>query len=1140
MIIRFSICNFAAEFYPTALTELSHIVSKFSEHKHLKEIIFRLRENKNVHIHLQSLIGSSSAFVISAVYQSLPQRGVIILPTAEDAAYFFNDLENIIGVNKVHFFPSSYKKPFKVDAPDNSNIQMRAEVLSYISKHPENFIVVTHAEAVAENVVTKAALEKNTIEAQVGEKLSIDFVSDFLEDNNFERNDFVFEPGQFSIRGGILDIFSFAYELPYRLEFNGDKIESIRSFDPITQLSEKNLHFVTIIPNIQNAFKKTSTESFFNFIPAGTTVWSKDLIYSLDYIKDNIDALTNTIWADAEENLLEKVKEIFETPDEIKTKITSYTNIELGAKSFFDDATVFQFRQSPQPSFNKNFNLLAENLKQNTEQKIQSLIFSDSAKQIERIYAIFDDLTFKNQIQRSDITFSPLYVSLHKGFVDYDLNIACYTDHQIFDRYHRFKLRKNYSRNEAISIKELYSLKPGDFVTHIDHGVGRFGGLEKLNVNGKEQETIRLLYKDNDILYVSIHSLHRIARYSGKEGTMPSLNKLGTTAWASLKQKTKKRVKDIARDLISLYAKRKTQQGFAYAPDTYLQTELEASFIYEDTPDQVKATRDVKADMEKSTPMDRLICGDVGFGKTEIAIRAAFKAVADNKQVVVLVPTTILALQHYRTFKERLKDFPCNIDYINRFKSTAQQTDTLRRLEDGKIDILIGTHRLLSKDVKFKNLGLFIIDEEQKFGVASKEKIKSIKLNVDTLTLTATPIPRTLQFSLMGARDLSIINTPPPNRYPVTTETHTFNEKIIREAIQYEVSRGGQVFFVHNRVNNIHEIADMIRKVCPDVKIIVGHGQMEGEQLEEALLTFIEGDADVLLATTIIESGLDISNANTIIINQAQNFGLSDLHQMRGRVGRSNKKAFCYLLTPPLTVLTPEARQRLKAIEEFSDLGMGFQVSLRDLDIRGAGNLLGGEQSGFISEIGFEMYHKILDEALQELRENDFKEFYPVDENKPVVIDCQIETDLEILIPTAYVENIVERLNLYKDLDDIETEEKLQAFENNLRDRFGPVPVQVTELMNTIRLRWKAKVMGFEKMILKNGNLKAYFISNPDSRFYKTEMFMQIISFVKNNPSKCRMREDKNKLSLTFSNIESIDDANKLFEKMLATSHATV
>lgn len=1116
--------------------ELNFILEKFEASAQVNSLAGNLLDNKKVFLNGAS--SSASAFILSAWYNKSPQPVVVIMPDREDAAYFFNDIENIIGEKHVMFFPSSYKKPYKLDGIDNTNVLMRAEVLSRISKNTDAFIIVTSPDALHERVITKKNLAKNTIEAKVGDSISIDFITEFLVDSGFERCDFVYEPGQFSIRGGIVDIYSFAHELPYRLEFGGNKIESIRSFDPNSQLSEKNMHFITIIPNVQTQLASQGTESFFSFIPQKTIFWARDFEYTIQVIEKHLNEVptdNSDEWTNSEGIKVQSAAEVFETADEVKNRLQNFSAVEFGLKSFYADAEIILFNQIPQPSFNKNFHLLAENFLDNSSKNFSNFIFSDSVKQIERIYAIFDDINFKSQQHDRDIKFFPIYTSLHKGFVDYDLKLACYTDHQIFDRYHRFRLRKNYSRSEAITLKELYSLKPGDFVTHIDHGVGRFGGLEKMDVNGVQQEAIRLVYKDNDILYISIHSLHRIARFSGKDGAQPSLNKLGSTAWATLKQKTKKRVKDIAKDLIALYAKRKSQQGFAFAPDTYMQNELEASFIYEDTPDQVKATRDVKKDMESSAPMDRLVCGDVGFGKTEIAVRAAFKAVSDGKQVAILVPTTILALQHYRTFQERLKDFPCTIDYINRFKSSAEQTETIKKIAEGKIDIIIGTHRLLSKDIKYKDLGLLIIDEEQKFGVASKEKIKAVKINVDTLTLTATPIPRTLHFSLMGARDLSIINTAPPNRYPVTTEVHVFNEKIIREAINYEVSRGGQVFFVHNRVQDIHDMAAMIRKLCPTVKITVGHGQMEGHQLEAVMLEFINGDADVLISTTIIESGLDISNANTIIINQAQNFGLSDLHQMRGRVGRSNKKAFCYLLAPPPTVLTPEARQRLRAIEEYSELGMGFQVSMRDLDIRGAGNLLGGEQSGFISEIGFETYHKILDEAIAELRETDFKDLFPVDETKPFVSDCQIETDLAILIPDAYVENIVERLNLYKDLDDIETEEKLNDFETHMRDRFGPIPKQVFELFETIRLRWKAKELGIEKLILKHNALKAYLVSNPASHLYNSAVFTQIINYVKTHPQNCKLREDKSKLSITFSNIKSIKDANNVLEKITKT-----
>lgn len=1119
--------------------DLKEIIQFYSEHENVRALINGIRHNTQNRICINGLSGSSAAVIAAACFKEQPHHAVFILPEREEAAYFLNDIENLLGDKQVLFFPSSYKKSYHIDQTDNNNVLLRAEVLSRISKSDLPFIVVTYPEAIHERVVTKQNLARNTIEARIGESLSIEFISDFLVDNGFERADFVFEPGQFAVRGGIVDVFSFANELPYRMEFDSDKIESIRSFDPNTQLSEKNLHHFTIIPNVQKEMAKQETESFFHFIPQDSVIWAKDLGFTLEYIRTNLAKLkeNNSVTKEDESStVILNPHDIYETEKEIEKHLEKFTVIESGSKYFFDCGSTLNFQHKPQPAFNKNFNLLSENFLSNQGRSYKNIIFSDTAKQIERIYAIFDDIHFKASQPGKKIEFTPILLSLHQGFIDDDLKLACYTDHQIFDRYHRFRLRKTYSRNEALTVKELYSLKPGDFITHIDHGVGRFGGLEKIEVNGKQQEAIRLVYKDQDILYISIHSLHRIARYSGKEGTVPTMNKLGSNAWNVLKQKTKKKVKDIAKDLIELYAKRKAQEGFAYSPDTYLQNELEASFIYEDTPDQIKSTRDVKKDMEDSSPMDRLICGDVGFGKTEIAIRAAFKAVTDNRQVAILVPTTILASQHYRVFKERLKDFPCTIDYINRFKSSAQQHATLKKLEEGKIDIIIGTHRLISKDVKFKNLGLLIIDEEQKFGVGAKEKIKSLKINVDTLTLTATPIPRTLQFSLMGARDLSIINTAPPNRYPVTTEVHVFNDKIIKEAIEYEVSRGGQVFFIHNRVQNIHEMADMVKKLCPNVSVTIGHGQMEGDQLEEVMMTFIEGESDVLISTTIVESGLDIANANTILINQAQNFGLSDLHQMRGRVGRSNKKAFCYLLTPPLTVLTPEARQRLKAIEEFSELGSGFNVAMRDLDIRGAGNLLGGEQSGFISEIGFEMYHKILDEAMQELKETDFKGLFPVEENNKFVSDCQVDTDMEILIPTDYVENTTERLSLYKDLDDIETEEKLLEFESNLRDRFGPVPQEVIELMNTLRLRWKAKKLGFEKLVLKNNSMKGYFVSNTNSAFFNSEIFSNIIHHVKSSGNRYSLRETGGKLILTFAKVKKVEDANQLLNDLVTVT----
>jgi len=1114
------------------------IIEQYRLQEKTRNILSLMRQPGSHHVYLHGVSGSAPALISSALHREHPHHAVYILPGREEAAYFMNDLENIQGDSKILFFPSSYKKSYQLHLPDNSQVLQRAEVLSRISKVKKPLTVVTYAEAIHEKVVTRHQLAKNTMDAKTGDKLSIDFIVDFLTENEFSRVDFVSEAGEFAVRGGIVDVFSFANELPYRMEFSGDQVNSIRTFDPASQLSEQVMHQVTIIPNVQTRLLEDERDSFLNFISNETVIYASDLKIAVEGIESSYEKLGAADLEALDENgdtLKHQPHELFDSPEEFKKLLSGFHVIEWG-RNFHKSDTVLTYKQQPQPSFNKNFDLLTSDFISNNSKGYTNVIFSDTARQVERIYAIFEDLAAKARSAHQPFEFFPILLSLHEGFIDHELRMACYTDHQVFDRYHRFRLKKNFSKSQSLTIKELNKLKPGDYITHIDHGIGRFAGLEKIDVNGTPQEAIRLIYKDNDVLYISIHSLHRISRYVSSEGTEPAMHKLGGTAWATLKTKTKKKVKDIAKDLIALYAKRKTHQGFAFSPDTYLQNELEASFIYEDTPDQIKSTKDVKADMEKEYPMDRLICGDVGFGKTEIAIRAAFKAVTDGKQVAVLVPTTILALQHFKTFKDRLKDLPCTVDYINRFKSTAQQSLTLRNLLEGKVDIIIGTHRLLSKDIKFRDLGLLIVDEEQKFGVAAKEKIKSLRVNVDTLTLTATPIPRTLQFSLMGARDLSIINTPPPNRYPITTELHVFNENVIRDAVMYEVSRGGQVFFVHNRVQNIHELADLIKRLCPDVKVVVGHGQMDGSKLEDVLMQFIEGEADVLVATTIIESGLDISNANTIMINQAQNFGLSDLHQMRGRVGRSNKKAFCYLLSPPFTVLTQEARQRLKAIEEFSELGSGFNIAMRDLDIRGAGNLLGGEQSGFISEIGFEMYHKILDEAIRELKDTDFKDLFPKSDRESFVYDCQIDTDLEILIPTSYVENITERLSLYKEIDDIEEEGNLVAFEGMLTDRFGPVPKQVFELFNTIRLRWKSKALGFEKIILKNSQLKAYFVSNPNSGFYKSDIFTSILNYVQRHPNQSRMKEEKGRLSISFSRVITVADANTLLAEILAAT----
>jgi transcription-repair coupling factor (superfamily II helicase) len=1109
---------------------LPDLLLKFQHHTPVKQLVSAIKAGAFSRVNARGMAGSQAAFVAAATYSELQQPFLAIIPDREEAAYFLNDIETLLPDAPVHFFPASYKKPYDIESADANNKLLRAEVLNKINTDKRPAFIVTHPEALFERVVTHENLTKNTFKIQRSEKLSIEFANEFLQDYEFERVDFVLEPGQFAIRGGILDVFSYSDEQPFRIEFFGNEVDSIRSFNPIDQLSIKNLEFVNIVPDVQGKILKESRENFFDFISKNTVVWIKDTELFLQRIENEYTKAIQIFDKIEEQTAQLPPDQLYCSRETMQDKMLGFSIIETGNGLFFNNSLLVQFQGIPQPSFNKNFNLITQKLTEHSKARIENFIFADNSRQLERIYAIFEDIG-------KEISFSAINFSLNEGFSDPSLKIACYTDHQLFDRYHRFKLKDGYARKEAITLKELQGLQPGDFVTHVDHGVGRYAGLEKIDVNGKQQEAIRLIYRDNDMLYVSIHSLHRISKFTGKEGTEPKLNKLGSGTWAALKQKTKSRVKDIARDLINLYAERKSRKGFGFSKDTYLQTELEASFIYEDTPDQVKATRDVKRDMEKEAPMDRLVCGDVGFGKTEIAVRAAFKSVNDSKQVAVLVPTTILALQHYKTFSERLKPFPCNVDYINRFKSPKEQKETLQRLADGKIDIIIGTHRLISKDVKFKDLGLMIIDEEQKFGVSAKEKLKQIKINVDTLTLTATPIPRTLHFSMMGARDLSIINTPPPNRYPVQTELHTFNEEIIRDAINFEVQRGGQAFLVNNRVQNIAEVCDLVRRLCPGVRVAFGHGQMDPEDLEDVMMRFINGQFDVLVATTIIESGLDISNANTIIINNAHLFGLSDLHQMRGRVGRSNKKAFCYLLTTPVSLLTGEARKRLKAIEDFADLGSGFNIAMRDLDIRGAGDLLGAEQSGFISEIGFEMYHKILDEAISELKETDFKNLFQeeLEEKRKVwVTECQIDTDLEILIPDQYITNITERLLLYKDLDNAETEVELEVFSKNLVDRFGAIPKPTLELINTIRLRWIAKEMGFEKVVLKQQTFVGYFVTNQKSAFYQSPFFIALMQYLTRHPMKAKMKEKNNKLTIVMDQMKTLDQAVNALGSMLA------
>ncbi len=1110
---------------------IRELINRYKTDQRVAELTTKLNGTKNPKIQLKGLVGSADAVIAVSSYFLLHQPQLFILPNREEAAYFLSDLESILD-KEILFFPSSFRKAFEFTQIDTSNVLARAEVLNELNHDSEyGKIVVTYPEALAEKVIDRSILEKNTLEISLGAKLSIDFINEFLFEYDFERSDFVYEPGQFSVRGGIVDIFSFSHELPYRIEFFGDTIESIRTFEIESQLSVETVKSLTIVPNVKAKFLTENNINLLDYVVKGTQIWFKDVAYTLDVVKSGYKKAV-ALWqalslAEKQENP-NWLNPKFSFTDEkmLADLFQDFPLIEFGKQFYYQAGAVINFETKPQPSFNKDFNLLIHNLKENEKQQIHNFIFTTSVKQTERLYAILEDID-------KTAKFTPVNIPLREGFLDAAQQVAFYTDHQIFDRFYKYQLKKGYQRSQAITLKDLRELKPGDFVTHIDHGIGKYAGLEKVEVGGKTQEMIRLVYADNDLLYVNINSLNRIAKFSGKDGTQPKMNKLGTEAWDKLKKNTKKKVKDIARDLIKLYALRKAQVGSAFSPDGYLETELEASFIYEDTPDQVKATADVKKDMEAPHPMDRLVCGDVGFGKTEIAIRAAFKAVANGKQAAILVPTTILALQHFKTFSARLKEFPCTVDYINRFKTAKQIKQTLANLADGKVDIVIGTHRLLSKDVQFKDLGIMIIDEEQKFGVAAKEKLRALRINVDTLTLTATPIPRTLHFSLMGARDLSIMNTPPPNRQAVNTELHVFNDKLIQEAIQFEIDRGGQVFFIHNRVNDLKQLGGMIQTLVPKARIGIAHGQLDGDALEDVMLDFINGEKDVLVATTIIEAGLDIPNANTIIINHAHMFGLSDLHQMRGRVGRSNTKAFCYLLSLPLSTLTSEARKRLSAIEEFSDLGSGFNIAMRDLDIRGSGNLLGGEQSGFIAEIGFEMYNKILDEAIQELKDAEFKDLFKNEPQRAFVNFTQVDTDLEIHIPDDYVTSITERYNLYTELAKQENESQLLAFEQELKDRFGPVPMQVKAMFKVLRLQWAGKRLGFEKLSYKKNILRGYFISDKQSKFFDSETFNKILAFAQIHPRLCNLKEIKDSLRIAFDNINHVDEAIEMLELIL-------
>lgn len=1103
--------------------------------------------NPKVRIQLDNLYGTSLNFVATAVWQLTASSGdaiaqganhVFVLNDHEEAAYFHNDMEQLTKALDICYFPSSFKKPGEYHDLNSSHVMLRTETLTKFSHERKGGVIVTYPEALIEKVVDPKTLSGNMISIKVGQNLKIDPLLEQLAGLGFRREDFVYEPGQIAMRGGILDIYSFGNEHPYRIELFGNEVDSIRIFNPETQLSERKLLQVSILPNVETKFEAEEKICLLDFLPANTVIWFKDMDFTLgrmNRIEDELPAKLEKkqVAVDPDEEWIRALSAAdFEDIAEWQSKLDSRHLLEWRNHSlpkYFPDAdvVVLQFATEEQPVFNRQFDMLIADLKKRITANYTPYIFAENPRQLERLHSIFEDLN-------AGIQFVPIPSALSKGFIDHERKVVCYTDHQIFQRYHKYKVKQAYSKGKAITLKALRDLQPGDYVAHIDHGVGRYSGLQKIEVNGNMQEAVRIIYKDNDVLYVNINSLHKISKYTGKEGTIPKVHKLGSDAWEKLKNKTKRQVKDIAADLIRLYARRKASQGFAHTVDSYLQTELEASFIYEDTPDQSKATADVKRDMEAPAPMDRLVCGDVGFGKTEVAIRAAFKSVADNKQVAVLVPTTILAYQHYQTFKERLKDFPCTVDYVNRFKSAKEKKDTLKKLEEGKVDIVIGTHALLAKDVQFKDLGLLVIDEEQKFGVAAKEKIRERRANVDTLTLTATPIPRTLQFSLMNARDLSIINTPPPNRQPVHTEIMVFDDYAIRDAIYYETERGGQVYFIHNRVQSLPEMARRIKDLCPDLEIAVAHGQMEGSKLEKTLLDFIQYKYDVICCTNIVESGVDISNANTIIINNAHQFGLSDLHQLRGRVGRSNRKAFCYLMAPPLSTLPGDSRKRLQTLEQFNELGSGFQIAMRDLDIRGAGNMLGGEQSGFIADIGFEMYHKILDEAIRELKSTDFKEVFAeeMDRKQDYVSDCTIDTDLEILIPDTYVESITERLSLYAQIDNVKDNEELNQYALQLTDRFGPIPPQVEDLLTAIRCRKLAKELGFEKLILKNEQLRLYFINDPDSPYFESELFNRIMNYIQTRTNNARLKQVGKNFMLIANKMKSMQEIESFLAAM--------
>ncbi|MES1214364.1 MAG: transcription-repair coupling factor [Bacteroidota bacterium] len=1134
------------------------LLQQYQDTPRLFQLVDKLSFAQPQKVFLKNLQGSSSQFVVASAFlhpSCAELNHLIVLNDAEEAAYFHNTLESLTEALDIFYFPSSFKNRKNFQLLNSSHVMLRTEALMKMAGTSKRKIMVTYPEALFEKVILPDKLLSNIIHIRTGDTLDLEQLLLKLSGYGFERTDFVYEPGQFAIRGGILDIYSFGNEKPYRIELFGNEVDSIRIIDPESQLSERKLVQVRIIPNIDVQFNEGEKISLPEFLPQNTVIWLQDYEFCKEHLNESREELLAFLEIQEAIKEQEKGKKTrddgddkpikkdittndFITADDFEKQVSGKHIIEFGYRPHLATAEI-EFHTKEQPAFNRRFDLLIKDLKSWESKRFQLYLFAENPKQLERLYTIFHDL-------KAEIHFNPVVTSIHEGFIDEDQKIVCYTDHQVFQRYHKYKVKQAYNKNKALTLRMLRELQPGDYITHIDHGVGVYSGLQKIEANGRIQEAVRLIYKDSDILYVNINSLHKIAKYTGKEGSVPKINKLGSDVWNKLKEKTKTRVKEIAFDLIKLYAQRKAQQGFQHAPDNYMQTELEASFIYEDTPDQSKATADVKKDMESPSPMDRLVCGDVGFGKTEIAIRAAFKTCVNGKQAAILVPTTILAFQHYQTFSERLKDFPVTVDYINRFKSAKEKKETIKKLAEGKIEILIGTHSILGKEVVFKDLGLLVVDEEQKFGVAHKEKIKTLRTTVDCLTLTATPIPRTLQFSLMGARDLSIINTPPPNRQPIQTEVQVYNEDNIRDAIYFETERGGQVFFIYNRVSGLTEMTAIIRGLCPDLSIGYAHGQMEGHELEKHILDFIDKKYDVLVCTNIVESGVDIPNVNTIIVNNAHQFGLSDLHQLRGRVGRSNKKAFCYLLAPPMSILPNDSKKRLQTLEQHSELGSGFQIAMRDLDIRGAGNMLGGEQSGFMAEIGFEMYQKILDEAIRELKRTQFKELFKEEISKQddFVQDCTIDTDLEILIPDEYVESITERLSLYTRLDNCETEEDLQIMKNEMTDRFGPIPPQVEDLFITVHCRKLAVDLGFEKMSLKENTLRCYFINRPDAPFFESDVFSRILNYLQTQTNKAKLKQVGKMFMLIAQPVKTMEEMHHFLAHLhsysLATADTTV